>query len=66
MTRIDLSFAEISNNPTGYNSATDASFVEDSILFCLLKNKNRTKIVNFNDKLNQLSNINDEDYDLIK
>ena len=62
MTRIDVSFAEISNN--GYRSTIDASFVEDSYTFLsFLKNKNRTKIVNFNDKLNQLSNINDEDYD---
>ena len=64
MTRIDASFTEISNNPTGYNSATDASFVEDSYTFLsFLKNKNRTKIVNFNNKLNKLNNLNDEDYD---
>lgn len=61
MNRIDGSFVEISNN--SYSDATYGNFVKDSYTFLsFLKNENREKITQFNQKLDELKNINTDDF----
>ena len=61
MNRIDGSFVEISNN--SYSDASYGNFVKDSYTFLsFLKNENREKITQFNQKLDELKNINTDDF----
>lgn len=61
MNRIDSSFVEISNN--SYSDASYGNFVKDSYTFLsFLKNENREKITQFNQKLDELKNINTDDF----
>ena len=61
MNRIDGSFVEISNN--SYSDASYGNFVKDSYTFLsFLKNENREKITQFNQKIDELKNINNDDF----
>lgn len=63
MNRIDGSFVDISN--TGYSDARYENFVKDSYTFLsFLKNENREKITQFNQKLDDLKDINNDDFNL--
>ena len=61
MNRIDGSFVEISNN--SYSDATYGRFCKRFLyFFVFLKNENREKITQFNQKLDELKNINTDDF----